>query len=111
MKRKENSKEKSNEFKFYGDITLEEIFNLHQITMYDNVVDAISANYKDASIHEIKIISIILNNIEYNINLSRSKYISGLENAIYIYEKLEAYEKCLLCLNIINELKKTRRLY
>lgn len=111
MKRKENSKEKSNEFKFYGDITLEEIFNLHQITIYNKTVDAISANYKDASLHEIKIISITINNIQYDINLSRSKYISGLENAIYFYEKSEAYEKSLLCLNIINELKKTRPSY
>ena len=91
--------------KFDGE-TLEEVFNLHQLTIYDNVIDAICANYKNKLINEIKIISIILNNIEYNINLSRSKYIGSLENAIFFYKKSEAYEKCQLCLNIINELKK-----
>ena len=91
--------------KFDGE-TLEEVFNLHQLTIYDNVIDAICANYKNKLINEIKIISIILNNIEYNINLSRSKYIGSLENAIFFYKKSEAYEKCQLFLNIINELKK-----
>lgn len=90
--------------KFNGE-TLEEVFNLHQITICDKTVEEICANYKDASINEIKIFSIILDNIEYNINLSRSKYIGSLENAIFFYKKSEAYEKCQLCLNIIDELK------
>jgi len=91
--------------KFNGDITLEEVFNLHRITIYDKVVESICANYRDPAIHEITVINITINAVDYTVNLSRDKFISGLENAISFYEKSEAYEKCQLCLNVINELK------
>jgi hypothetical protein len=95
--------------KFNGDITLDEVFNQHRILIYNNVLDAIQKNYKDPAIEEIKIVTITLNNIEYSINLSRSKFVSGLENAISFYEAAEEYEKCQSCVDIINDLNKKKR--
>jgi hypothetical protein len=52
------------------------------------------------------VIKISINESEYTINLSRDKFISGLEGAISFYEACEEYEKCAECLKIINTLKK-----
>jgi hypothetical protein len=52
------------------------------------------------------VIKISINESEYTINLSRDKFISGLEGAISFYEACEEYEKCAECLKIINALKK-----
>jgi len=92
--------------KFNGEITLDEVFDRHRITIYDKVVDSIEKSYKDTSVFEVKIINIEINNMEYSINLGRDKFISGLENAITAYERVEEYEKCQRCLNIITEIKK-----
>ena len=92
--------------KFNGEITLEEVFSQNKIFIYDNVLSAIEKNYKDADIDESHVVQISINSIEYSIKLSRDKYIGALEGAIIFYEKSEAYEKCQLCLNIINEITK-----
>lgn len=91
--------------KFSGDVTLDDVFNQNKITIYDNVLKAISEAYRDTSIDEVKVITIEINQVEYSINLARSKFISSLENAIHFYEKLEFYEKCQACLDIITKLK------
>lgn len=95
--------------KFNGDIGIDEIFNQHKALIYDRVLDAIKNNYKDNSIEEIKVVTIILNNIEYSINLSRSKFVSGLENAFTFFEAAEEYEKCQSCLDIIKDLSKKKK--
>jgi hypothetical protein len=52
------------------------------------------------------VIKISINESEYTINLSRDKFVSGLEGAISFYESCEEYEKCADCLKIITALKK-----
>lgn len=95
--------------RFKGDITLDEVFDHHRIAIYDRVVEAIKNSYQDPSIPEVKVVNIEINETEYSINLARAKFIGGLESAMSAYEKIEEYEKCQLCLDIIKELKKIER--
>jgi hypothetical protein len=92
--------------KFQGDIELDEVFNSHKIEIYDNLLQSIKQNYSDESNSTITIVKISINETQYTIDLSRDKFISGLEGAINFYESLEEYEKCAECLAIITELKK-----
>jgi len=92
--------------KFQGDIGLDEVFNRHKIEIYDNLLHSIKTHYLDEDHSEVTVIKISINESEYTINLSRDKFISGLEGAISFYEIHEEYEKCAECLKIINALKK-----
>lgn len=92
--------------KFNGEITLEEVFNQNKIFIYDKVIKAIEKSYDDSSVEETPIVQISINEIEYSIKLGKEKYLGALESAIVFYEKLEEYEKCQRCLNIINKLTK-----
>jgi hypothetical protein len=92
--------------KFQGDIGLDDVFNRHKIEIYDNLLQSIKAHYQDENYSEVTVIKISINESEYTINLTRDKFISGLEGAITFYESCEEYEKCAECLNIINALKK-----
>jgi len=92
--------------KFQGDIGLDEVFNRHKIEIYDNLLTSIKNHYLDKDNFEVTVIKISINESEYTINLSRDKFISGLEGAISFYETCEEYEKCADCLTIINALKK-----
>lgn len=95
--------------KFNGDITLEEIFDQHKLVIYDKIVESIFKNYKNKKINEINVINITINDFEYSITLTRSKFINCLENAISAYEKIEQYEKCKECLDVITEIKNSKR--
>lgn len=92
--------------KFKGAIGLDEVFNHHKIEIYDNLLKSIKENYQDETNIEVTVVKISINSTDYTINLSREKFISGLEGAITFYESLEEYEKCAECLKIINALKK-----
>jgi hypothetical protein len=91
--------------RFNGNVSLEEIFSQHKTLIYESVVKAIEENYHDPNIYEVEVLSIHLNGVDHAVNLSRSKFINGLYNAIEFYEKLEEYEKCQRCLNIISQMK------
>ncbi len=92
--------------KFQGDIGLDDVFNRHKIEIYDNLLQSIKNHYLDENHSEVTVIKISINESEYTINLSRDKFISGLEGAISFYESCEEYEKCAECLKIITALKK-----
>lgn len=92
--------------KFQGDIGLDDVFNRHKIEIYDNLLQSIKNHYLDENHSEVTVIKISINDSEYTINLSRDKFISGLEGAISFYESCEEYEKCAECLKIITALKK-----
>jgi hypothetical protein len=94
--------------KFQGDIGLDDVFNRHKIEIYDNLLQSIKNHYQDNTYLEVEVIKISINESEYTINLSRDKFISGLEGAITFYESCEEYEKCADCLTIINALKKNK---
>lgn len=92
--------------KFQGDIGLDDVFNRHKIEIYDNLLQSIKTHYLDENHSEVTVIKISINESDYTINLSRDKFISGLEGAISFYESCEEYEKCAECLKIITALKK-----
>ena len=91
--------------KFTGDISLDQAFDQNKDVIYDNVLEKIQESYQDETVDEVKVITIEINNVEYSINLARVKFVSSLENAIAHYEKIELYEKCQVCLDIIREIK------
>lgn len=91
--------------KFSGDIGLDEIFNLHKIDIYNNLLDQIKEALLNPKLSELTIVNISINQIEYSIKLTSDKFINGLEGAISFYESCEEYEKCADCLKLINTLK------
>jgi hypothetical protein len=92
--------------KFQDDIELDEVFNQHKIEIYDNLLNSIKANYLNPKLNEITIVKILIKDTDYTINLSRDKFVSGLNNAITFYEGREEYEKCSECVEIIKEIEK-----
>jgi len=90
--------------KFQGDITLDEVFNLHKRVIYENLIDSIEESYQNLQKTEATIVKININDDLYTINLSQKKFISGLEKAIAFYEESEEYEKCAKCVSIINSI-------
>ena len=94
-----------NVLKFQGDIALDEVFNRHKIEIYNNLLNSIKSNYLNENQEEVTIVKISINTTDYTINLSREKFIAGLEGAILFYESCEEYEKCAECLKIIKALK------
>lgn len=92
--------------KFQGNIELDEVFNRHKIEIYDNLLKSIQDNYLNKDSTEVTVVKISINETDYTINLSRDKFVSGLEGAITFYESCEEYEKCAECLKIIDALKK-----
>lgn len=91
--------------RFNGDITLDEVFYHHKTLVYDAVVKAIETHFMEKDRDEVEILSISINGVEHVVNLSRSKFVDGLYNAINFYEELEEYEKCQHCLNLIARMK------
>lgn len=91
--------------KFQGNIDLDEVYDRHKIEIYDNLLKSISESYLDETKKEVTVVRISINDVEYTINLSREKFITGLMGAIKCYEAFEEYEKCAECLKIINALK------
>lgn len=94
---------------FSGDITLDDVFSQHRIIIYDNVVEAIQANFENLELDEITAVKIMINRVEYSVRLSRSKFVSSLKSAISFYEKIEEYEKCQKCLDIIEQLEEKEK--
>jgi hypothetical protein len=95
--------------KFQGDIELNEVFNCHKIEIYNNLLNEIKNHYLDEDRDQVTVIKISINETDYTINLSRDKFVSGLEGAITFYESIEEYEKCAECLSIINSIKKNNK--
>lgn len=95
---------------FSGEVTLEEVFNEHKALIYDSVVNSIKDHLFEAGDADVPIIRITINKIEYSINLGREKFERSLDQAIAFYEELEEYEKCQLCLDLKNEIKKNKEI-
>jgi len=98
------------QLKFNGDVTLDEVFNSNKVSIYDKIVESIQTHYTNPEIKEIRVVSIVINETEYSINLIRSKFASCLENAMNFYIGLEEYEKCQVCRDIIADLKNKKEL-
>ena len=85
--------------------TLDDLFKNNEYEIYNQVFKSIKENYKNVSNKDINVISISTKDINYSINLKKEKFSSSLKKCIDFFEKIEEYEKCQECLNIINEIK------
>ena len=92
--------------KFTGEVSINQILNIHQLEIYDSMLESIKSSYQDENILSVHIIDISINDFNHSIQLSRPKFVKALGQAIKSYEDIEAYEKCQECLTIINYLKK-----
>jgi len=90
--------------KFSGDITLEQIFQEYQTQIYDTMVESIVSSIQAGLKNEVNVVTITINSKEYSIGLVPEKFYLALSSAISYYEKLEEFEKCQRCLNIIKSL-------
>ena len=90
--------------KFEGNITLDEVFNLHKKAIYDNLIASVEKSCIDLEETDATIVKININDDIYTINLSQEKFVSGLQKAIIFYEEIEEYEKCAKCLKMINSI-------
>lgn len=95
--------------RFDENVTLDDVFNSHQLLIYDQVLTAIHENYQDPSVDDVSVIKITIGNYEYKINLSRQRFEECLRNAISFYESIEAYEKCKTCKDIITDLEHEKK--
>lgn len=91
---------------FTGEITIDQIFQDYKMEIYDNILVAIQDNYKKDEISEINVVNITINGKEHIWNLKKDQIVSLLNKCIDFYKspEFEEYEKCQICLNIINSL-------
>jgi len=92
------------QLRFNGDITLEQVFSEYRTEIYDNLVQAIRENLEE-ELDQVTVLVVGINSIDYTVNLTKDKFESSLKSAISYYEKLELYEKCEECLDLLNKLK------
>ena len=91
------------QLRFNGDITLEQVFQDYRTEVYDNLVKAIAENLEE-EVDQVTVLVVGINNIDYTVNLTKDKFLTSLRSALAHYERLELYEKCQQCLDILNKL-------
>lgn len=96
---------------FTGEITLDQIFQDYKMEIYDNILLTIQDNYKKDEISEINVVNITINGKEHVWNLTKDKIVTLLTRCIDFYKSpsLEQYEKCQICLDIINNLTDNKK--
>lgn len=94
---------------FNGDATIEEIYEVHKREIYNNVLTLIKKNYRNLEINEISVVKISTQSKDHVITLTRDKFTPILNRCISFFEKLEEYEKCQVCVNIINDIKNVKK--
>ena len=93
------------------DIDIDQLFSEYKLEIYSSVLDSIKENYRKDEIEEINVVKISTQSKEYSINLTRDKFIASLNRCISFFEPMEEYEKCQECINIINDIKNTQKVY
>tara|TARA_B100000287_G_C20602442_1_gene768662 strand:- start:736 stop:1053 length:318 start_codon:yes stop_codon:yes gene_type:complete len=96
---------------FSGEITIDQIFQDYKKEIYDNILKSIKDNYKKDEILEINVVNITINGKEHIWNLKKDQIVSLLNRCIDFYKSpdLEEYEKCQICLDIINNLANNKK--
>ena len=92
-----------------GDFEIEEIFESYRKEIYENILTSIKENYLNSEIKEVKVVKISTISKDYNINLSRDRFIDSLNKCIAFFEEIEYYELCQECVNIINDIKNKQK--
>ena len=92
--------------KFDQEIPINTILENHKFEVYESVLLAIKEYLQSPRKKEVKIINIIVKDMEYSINLNRNKFERSLDRACSFYESIEEYEKCQTCIDLKNALSK-----
>lgn len=95
---------------FTGDATIEEIYEIHRREVYNTLLEVIGENYLNDEINEINVVKISTQSKDHVITLTRDKFIASLNRCITFFEKTEEYEKCQVCVNMINTIKNKKQL-
>lgn len=95
---------------FTGDATIEEIYEIHKRDIYNNVLKLIKENYQNLEINEIDVVKISTQSKDHVITLTRDKFIASLNRCITFFEQTEEYEKCQVCVNMINEINHLKKI-
>ena len=93
---------------FSGSSDIDQIFEDYKNEIYHVALKSIQENYKELEIDEINVVKISTDLKDYSINLTRDKFIPTLNRCIEFFEPLEDYEKCQICVDIINEIEKQK---
>jgi len=93
--------------KYTGDISFDEVFSKNRSVIYESLIMAIKLNLAGDNRSVIDVISININNVEYNISLTEERFVSGLTSAIEYYKQFEEYETCAECLSLIKKIEGT----
>jgi len=86
------------------DLEIDKIFEIYRKQIYENILNSIKENYLNGEIKEINVVTISTLSKDYRINLTRDKFISSLNKCISFFERIEHYELCQECLDIINDI-------
>jgi hypothetical protein len=94
---------------FTGDMTIDQIFADYKREIYDSVIKSIQENYLESEIDEINVVKISIQSKDYSINLTRDKFIASLNRCITFFEQSEEYEKCQVCVNMIDNISNAKK--
>ena len=88
--------------------TLGDFLVQNKDVVYSALLDSIEKHYLDLQKNNVDVLKISDENDTTQISLPRKDWVKGLKKAIKYFEKpkIEQYEKCKRCLDIINFLEK-----
>ena len=92
------------------EIGLDQVLKENEKMINNCVLNTIYKNYFKPEIQSVKIITVRICLIDYNIELSKNKFSDALKNIIIFFEKTEEYEKCALATKIIKRIHQINNL-
>lgn len=94
--------------KFNEDLSIESILKDYELEIYNSILNSIKENFRECEKSEINVVNISMQTLNYTVNLPRNKVVKWLNTCISFYEKLEEYEKCQECVDIIDEIQNNK---
>lgn len=82
---------------FHGNTTFEEVYHKNALAIYDVVLEKIKTNIHAKSQEMIRIATIRLNNLEYNIDIPARNFYDVLSRAALVFQENDAPEKSEEC--------------
>ncbi|MEZ4798714.1 MAG: hypothetical protein R2809_02825 [Flavobacteriales bacterium] len=90
---------------FHGNTTFEEVFHKNALAIYEAVLEKIKKNIHARSKEIIRIATIRLNNLEYNIDIPASNFCDVLQRASQVFKEYNKPNKSVECLELLKEMR------
>lgn len=90
---------------FHGNTTFEEVYHKNALAIYDTVLEKIKKNIHARSKEMIRIATIQLNNLEYNIDIPATNFYEVLKRASQVFNEHNETRKSEECLSLLEELR------